>query len=82
MLVTLIGAVRRPGVYEIEIGMPVDQVLGLAGGPAAPLAALLLGGYFGTWVPWRAAAALPLSAAGLAVLGAAPGGRAGGRAAR
>jgi NADH:ubiquinone oxidoreductase subunit F (NADH-binding) len=73
MLVTLIGAVRRPGVYEIEIGTPVAQVLGLAGGPAAPLAALLLGGYFGTWVPWRAAAALPLSAAGLAVLGAAPG---------
>jgi NADH:ubiquinone oxidoreductase subunit F (NADH-binding) len=73
MLVTLIGAVRRPGVYEIEIGMPVDQVLGLTGGPAAPLTALLLGGYFGTWVPWRAAAALPLSAAGLAVLGAAPG---------
>ena len=73
MLVTLIGAVRRPGVYEIEIGTPAGQVLGLAGGPAAPLAALLLGGYFGTWVPWRAAAALPLSAAGLAVLGAGPG---------
>jgi NADH:ubiquinone oxidoreductase subunit F (NADH-binding) len=73
MLVTLIGAVRRPGVYEIEIGTPVDQVLRIAGGPAAPLAALLLGGYFGTWVPWRAAAALPLSAAGLAVLRAGPG---------
>jgi NADH:ubiquinone oxidoreductase subunit F (NADH-binding) len=73
MLVTLIGAVRRPGVYEVEIGMPIGQVLGLAGGPAAPLAALLLGGYFGTWVPWRATAALPLSAAGLAALGAGPG---------
>jgi NADH:ubiquinone oxidoreductase subunit F (NADH-binding) len=73
MLVTLIGAVRRPGVYEVEIGMPIGQVLGLAGGPAAPLAALLLGGYFGTWVPWRAAATLPLSAAGLAALGAGPG---------
>jgi NADH:ubiquinone oxidoreductase subunit F (NADH-binding) len=73
MLVTLIGALHRPGVYEIEIGTPVDQVLGLAGGPAAPLAALLLGGYFGTWLPWRATATLPLSAAGLAVLGAGPG---------
>jgi NADH:ubiquinone oxidoreductase subunit F (NADH-binding) len=73
MLVTLIGAVRRPGVYEIEIGTSVDGVLGLAGGPAAPLAALLLGGYFGTWVPWRATGGRPLSAAGLAVLGAGPG---------
>ena len=73
MLVTLIGALRRPGVYEIEIGTPVGQVLELAGGPASSLAAVLLGGYFGTWVPWRAAAAIPLSAAGLAVLGADPG---------
>jgi NADH:ubiquinone oxidoreductase subunit F (NADH-binding) len=73
MLVTMLGAVRRPGVYEIGIGTPVDHVLRLAGGPSAPLAALLLGGYFGTWVPWPAAAAAPFSAAGLAALGAGPG---------
>ena len=39
MLVTLIGGVHRPGVYEIEIGRPVGEILELAGGPAAPLGA-------------------------------------------
>ena len=50
MLVTVLGAVREPCVLEIAIGTPVGQVLDLAGGPSAPLQALLLGGYFGTWV--------------------------------
>ena len=36
MLVTLAGAVRVPGVYEVEIGTPVGAVLDLAGGPARP----------------------------------------------
>jgi len=48
-------------------------VLDMAGGTAAPPAALLVGGYFGTWVKWDAAAALPFSVAGLAPLGAGPG---------
>ncbi len=73
MLVTVIGAVHRPGVYEIEIGLPVGEVLEVAGGPAASLAALLIGGYFGTWVDPAAAWALPFSAAGLGVVGASPG---------
>jgi NADH:ubiquinone oxidoreductase subunit F (NADH-binding) len=73
MLVTLIGAVHHPGVYEIEIGMPVRAVLGLAGGPAAPLGALLLGGYFGTWANPAAAGPLPFSAAGLSAVAGSPG---------
>ena len=72
MLVTVIGAVRDPGVREIEIGTPVTDVLAAVGGPDRPLRALLIGGYFGTWVPWPEAASLPFSAAGLADLGAAP----------
>jgi NADH:ubiquinone oxidoreductase subunit F (NADH-binding) len=72
MLVTVIGAVRHPGVREIEIGTPVTDVLAAAGGLDRPLRALLIGGYFGTWVPWPDAASLPFSAAGLADLGAAP----------
>jgi NADH:ubiquinone oxidoreductase subunit F (NADH-binding) len=73
MLVTVLGAVREPGVLEVGIGTPVDKVLSLAGGPSAPLQALLLGGYFGTWVSASAAAPLPFSTAGLTPLGAGPG---------
>ena len=73
MLVTLIGAVHRPGVYEIEIGQPVGEILALAGGPAAPLGALLIGGYFGTWADPETAWPLPFSAAGLSAVGASPG---------
>ena len=73
MLVTVLGAVREPCVLEIAIGTPVGQVLDLAGGPSAPLQALLLGGYFGAWVEAAQAAGRPFSAAGLADLGAGPG---------
>jgi NADH:ubiquinone oxidoreductase subunit F (NADH-binding) len=70
MLVTVLGAVREPSVLEIAIGTPVSEVLDLAGGPSGRLRALLLGGYFGTWVGAQAAAALPFSSTGLADLGA------------
>lgn len=73
MLVTVAGAVRAPGVREIAIGTPVRQVIERAGGPSAPLRALLLGGYSGAWADAAQAMDLPLSAAGLARLGAAPG---------
>ena len=72
MLVTVLGAVQRPGVYETGIGVPVSSVLARAGGPAAPLTALLIGGYSGSWVD-QAAMALPFSAAGLHRAGASPG---------
>jgi NADH:ubiquinone oxidoreductase subunit F (NADH-binding) len=70
MLVTVAGEVRDPGVYEVAIGTQVGQVLDLAGGPAGPLGALLIGGYFGRWVDAARAVPLPLSDAGLRVLGA------------
>ena len=73
MLVTVLGAVREPCVLEIAIGTPVGEVLDLAGGPSAPLQALLLGGYFGAWVDAAQAVGRPFSAAGLADLGAGPG---------
>src|SRR5450432_3296135 len=66
MLVTILGAVREPCVQEIAIGTPIGAVLSLAGGPSAPLQALLLGGYFGQWVDAAAAVSLPFSSAGLA----------------
>ena len=73
MLVTVIGAVREPGVREVAIGTPVGQLLDLAGGASAPLQALLLGGYFGTWVDAAEVLSRPFSSAGLADLGAVPG---------
>jgi NADH:ubiquinone oxidoreductase subunit F (NADH-binding) len=73
MLVTILGAVHEPSVHEVAFGTPVEDVLGLAGGASAPLQALLLGGYFGTWVDAAAAAALRFSSEGLAALGASMG---------
>jgi NADH:ubiquinone oxidoreductase subunit F (NADH-binding) len=73
MLVTILGAVNQPCVQEIAIGTPIQEVLNRASGASAPLQALLLGGYFGTWVPAAAAAELPFSSAHLASLGASVG---------
>ena len=70
VLLTLRGAVRRPGVVETATGTPLPAVLDLAGGPAAPLSALLVGGYGGSWLSWDAAAAAVLTRAGLAALDA------------
>jgi NADH:ubiquinone oxidoreductase subunit F (NADH-binding) len=50
-LVTVSGAVASPGVYEAPSGTPLVELLRLAGGPTAPLHALLAGGSFGTWLP-------------------------------
>ena len=70
MLVTILGAVNQPRVCEIAIGASLQEVLSLAGGASAPLQALLLGGYFGSWADAAAAGTLPFSSAGLAGLGA------------
>ena len=69
MLVTILGAVREPCVAEIAVGTPLDEVLALAGGVSGPLQAVLLGGYSGQWAG-PDALGRPLSAAGLAPLGA------------
>ncbi len=49
-LVTISGAVASPGVYELAFGTPMTDLLAAAGGASEPLRALLVGGYFGTWV--------------------------------
>jgi NADH:ubiquinone oxidoreductase subunit F (NADH-binding) len=69
-LVTITGAVRRPGVYEIALGMPLRDVLALAGGTDAALQAVLAGGYFGSWLPADVALNAAASAAGLRAAGA------------
>ncbi len=75
-LVTLSGAVRSPGVYEVALGQTLQQLVDDAGGPAADLQAFLVGGFFGTWLSGRDAAAARLSDGELARYGAALGARA------
>jgi len=72
-LVTVGGAVNRPGVYEIEMGTPIGQVVTLAGGPSEPLQALLVGGYFGAWLPAQLAWPVRMTHACLRAVGGAMG---------
>jgi NADH:ubiquinone oxidoreductase subunit F (NADH-binding) len=69
-LVTVLGAVAEPGVYEIECGTGLERVLGAAGARRGQLAGLLVGGYFGSWLPAAAAGEIALSNAALARYGA------------
>lgn len=68
-LITITGAVNRPGVREMPLGTPLGQVLDQCG-LAASAQAVLTGGYFGTWLPLPAAARTPVSAPGLLAAGA------------
>lgn len=43
------GADEMARVWEIELGMTVGEVAGLAGATGAGTSAVLLGGYFGSW---------------------------------
>ncbi|TDD46547.1 oxidoreductase [Kribbella antibiotica] len=47
-LLTVAGAVQRPGVIETPIGVPLDTVLRYTGADPGPV---LLGGYHGRWLP-------------------------------
>ena len=60
MLLTVSGAVAHRGVCEVAIGTPLVEALAAAGGPTYDLSAVLVGGYYGTWLP-ADALDLPLS---------------------
>ena len=72
MLTTVSGAVAQPGVYEIEAGTRVGDVLAMAGANANG-DAVLIGGYFGTWHDISAVEALPFAITGLRPAGGSPG---------
>jgi NADH:ubiquinone oxidoreductase subunit F (NADH-binding) len=74
-LVTLSGALARPGVYEIGLGLPVGELLAWAGGTSEPVQAYLIGGYFGSWVAAGDAERAVLLESELAPLGASLGAR-------
>jgi NADH:ubiquinone oxidoreductase subunit F (NADH-binding) len=60
-LVTLCGNVRYPGVYEIDLGATLEAVLAGAGGTLTPPAGILVGGYFGSWLPADSLAGIRLT---------------------
>jgi NADH:ubiquinone oxidoreductase subunit F (NADH-binding) len=72
-LTTISGAVTDPGVYELAFGTPVRDLLTLAGGQTEPIQAVLVGGYFGSWVSWPATDGLTLTREELAAAGLALG---------
>ena len=72
-LVTISGAVAAPGVYELAFGTSMRDLLAAAGGSSEPLQALLVGGYFGTWVDASRAFELRLAREDLRSVGCALG---------
>jgi len=70
-LLTISGGVAAPGVYEIEHGMPLPELLRWV--QAEPPQAVLIGGYFGTWLSAEAVAGARLATEDLRALGGALG---------
>jgi NADH:ubiquinone oxidoreductase subunit F (NADH-binding) len=66
------GAVARPGVLEVPRGVPLRAVLTAAGTDLDRVAAVLVGGYHGAWVPGSQIDTL-LTTADLARFDASPG---------
>jgi NADH:ubiquinone oxidoreductase subunit F (NADH-binding) len=58
LLTSVSGAVLHPGVVEVAPRTAVSDVLERAGGAREAIGSIILGGYFGAWLP--AATALPL----------------------
>jgi NADH:ubiquinone oxidoreductase subunit F (NADH-binding) len=73
LLSTVSGDVARPGVCEVAFGTSLPDLVGAAGGTRARPQALLVGGYYGSWLGVDDAARATLCNASLRPLGAAVG---------
>lgn len=71
-LLTVSGAVTAPGVYEVDPAMPLAELLESVGA-TRQLAAVLIGGYFGSWLPAESVSQVRLAAEDLRRFGAALG---------
>jgi NADH:ubiquinone oxidoreductase subunit F (NADH-binding) len=69
-LVTVSGAIARPGVYEVPYGMPVMQLIEDVQGEPSQLGALLVGGCGGSWIAGRAVERLTIDDESLRQAGA------------
>jgi NADH:ubiquinone oxidoreductase subunit F (NADH-binding) len=67
-LATVSGAVDRPAVYEMPMGLALADLLRAAGTPDG-VAGVLVGGYFGSWLAPEVAAQVRLSNEALRPLG-------------
>ncbi|SNT00171.1 NADH:ubiquinone oxidoreductase, NADH-binding subunit (chain F) [Asanoa hainanensis] len=67
VLLTVTGAAARPAVMEVPTGTPLWRVLELCHAPAD--AAVLTGGYEGTWINPESALRATISRAGFAAVG-------------
>jgi NADH:ubiquinone oxidoreductase subunit F (NADH-binding) len=61
MLLTVTGRWPNPRVFEVAIGSPLKDVLGLSGSESVDYQGVLLGGYGGGWLTMQEAVALSLS---------------------
>ena len=61
-LLTVSGAVARPGVLEVPLSITLGDVVAAAGGPTSDVGAFLVGGYFGTWLDAGTSSSLSLCA--------------------
>lgn len=68
-LLTVGGAVARPGVLEVALGTPLGEVIERCGGPSDGVGGILTGGYSGAWLDAPAPMQVPVSAAGLRAAG-------------
>jgi NADH:ubiquinone oxidoreductase subunit F (NADH-binding) len=75
VLVTVSGIAARPVVFEVALGTPLRDVLLGAGRLCEKPAAVLVGGYFGSWVTAAEAGRLALLDADLRTVGASLGAR-------
>ncbi len=75
VLVTVLGAIRQPRVIEVALGTPLRRLIELCGGLTSQPQALLVGGYFGSWIAADGNLDLPFAEAALRPLGAALGAR-------
>ena len=69
VLLTVSGAVVKPGVIEVPSGCTVNEVLEAAGGVRGTARAVLLGGYFGGWINASRAGTMVLDPQGLRAAG-------------
>jgi NADH:ubiquinone oxidoreductase subunit F (NADH-binding) len=73
LLTSVLGPPHVRGVVEVPTGTLIGALLDRAGVDHASVSAVLVGGYFGTWLPLAVAAHTPLTHRGLRSVGGALG---------